>query len=313
MQDEGMESAPRTQPAPEPAPPPEAAPGHRLPCIWRGEVQELAVFGRGGGRVGGGSAVRKVRRSIPKPPHGGGVQVPAQAEAVRKRRREMRGFLQLIAGEKGAGAAVLQSRIDNSDWALVVWAPDWDRLFLYWVHVKNVGKRKNVFALISEQPQVPSCLPALGTDSVHKGDPALSPRTQRPSGWRATSLPPQHPLDLPRMLGPVLLLGPEGLGTEHDPSNSHPDTGHNAPLHPQQLKYNSRPSPPSPILDIQAFKHIHKHVETRGVGRYYAVLQTTGKGIHSRHNLHTVLLQEANLRQASSSCVRFNLRTMRPV
>lgn len=35
MQDEGMESAPRTQPEPEPPPPPEAAPGHRLPCIWR--------------------------------------------------------------------------------------------------------------------------------------------------------------------------------------------------------------------------------------------------------------------------------------
>lgn len=34
MQDEGMESAPRTQPAPEPPPPPEAAPGHRFPCIW---------------------------------------------------------------------------------------------------------------------------------------------------------------------------------------------------------------------------------------------------------------------------------------
>lgn len=34
MQDEGMESAPRTQPAPEPPLPPEAAPGHRLPCIW---------------------------------------------------------------------------------------------------------------------------------------------------------------------------------------------------------------------------------------------------------------------------------------
>lgn len=30
MHDEGMASAPKT----EPPPPPEAEPGHRLPCIW---------------------------------------------------------------------------------------------------------------------------------------------------------------------------------------------------------------------------------------------------------------------------------------
>lgn len=41
MQDEGMESAPRTQAAPEPLPPPEAAPGHRLPWIWMGTELEI--------------------------------------------------------------------------------------------------------------------------------------------------------------------------------------------------------------------------------------------------------------------------------
>lgn len=40
MQDEEIESAPRTQPAPEPPPPPEAAPGHRLLCIWIGRDLE---------------------------------------------------------------------------------------------------------------------------------------------------------------------------------------------------------------------------------------------------------------------------------
>lgn len=40
MQDEEIESAPRTQLAPEPPPPPEAAPGHRLPCIWIGRDLE---------------------------------------------------------------------------------------------------------------------------------------------------------------------------------------------------------------------------------------------------------------------------------
>ncbi len=33
--------------------------------------------------------------------------------------------------------------------------------------------------------------------------------------------------------GPSCYWCPEGLGTEHDPPNSHPDTGHNALLHPQ--------------------------------------------------------------------------------
>lgn len=115
-------------------------------------VQELAVLGRGGGRVRGRSAVRKVRRGVAKPPHGGGVQVPAQAEAVRKRGRKVRRLLQLIAGQEGAGAAVLQPRgvlrrppaglrgerqttlsvhltgpagsRDNSDWALIERAPE---------------------------------------------------------------------------------------------------------------------------------------------------------------------------------------------
>lgn len=35
MQDDGMESGPRTQAAPEPPLAPEAAPGHRLLCIWK--------------------------------------------------------------------------------------------------------------------------------------------------------------------------------------------------------------------------------------------------------------------------------------
>lgn len=47
MQDEGMESAPRTQPAPEPPPPPEAAPGHRFPCIWTGRDLGKDTFGIG--------------------------------------------------------------------------------------------------------------------------------------------------------------------------------------------------------------------------------------------------------------------------
>lgn len=116
------------------------------------------MFGRRRGR----RAVRKVR-SISKPAHGGGcVQVPAQAETVRKRRhsrmgsRMMGGFLQIVAREKGAGAgttasaAALESRRvgrcppaalggerqtvlrlhgsrpvgsgGNSDWALAAWA-----------------------------------------------------------------------------------------------------------------------------------------------------------------------------------------------
>ena len=33
--------------------------------------------------------------------------------------------------------------------------------------------------------------------------------------------------------GPSCYWCPEGLGTEHDPQNSHPDTGHNTPLQPQ--------------------------------------------------------------------------------
>lgn len=40
-----------------------------------------------------------------------------------------------------------------------------------------------------------------------------------------------HPLS--GCSGPSCYWCPEGLGTEHDPPNSHPDTGHNAPLHPQ--------------------------------------------------------------------------------
>lgn len=40
MQDEGMESAPRTQPALEAPPPPEVGPGHRLPCICTGKTQD---------------------------------------------------------------------------------------------------------------------------------------------------------------------------------------------------------------------------------------------------------------------------------
>lgn len=83
-------------------------------------VQELVVFRRRCGRVQGARAVRKIRTTtsrtgVSKPGHAGGKQIPAQAEAVRKRswgrrRRKVRGFLQLLAGQKGArAAAVLQS------------------------------------------------------------------------------------------------------------------------------------------------------------------------------------------------------------
>lgn len=40
-----------------------------------------------------------------------------------------------------------------------------------------------------------------------------------------------HPLS--GCSGPSCYWCPKGLGTEHDPPNSLPDTGHNALLHPQ--------------------------------------------------------------------------------
>lgn len=96
--------------------------------------------------------MRKVHRSITKPPHCGRVEIPSQAETVWKRRRRKVRFLELIAGEKGAGAAVLESRrvcwrppaglrrerqtalrlhltgpagcVDNSNWVPLTWAPE---------------------------------------------------------------------------------------------------------------------------------------------------------------------------------------------
>lgn len=68
------------------------------------------MFGRWSGRIHWCCAVRKFRCGITKPPHGRSVQIAAQAESMRKRRREVRGFLQLIERVKWAGAAVIQSR-----------------------------------------------------------------------------------------------------------------------------------------------------------------------------------------------------------
>lgn len=68
------------------------------------------MFGRWSGRIHRCCAVRKFRCGITKPPHGRSVQIAAQAESMRKRRREVRGFLQLSERVKWAGAAVIQSQ-----------------------------------------------------------------------------------------------------------------------------------------------------------------------------------------------------------
>lgn len=70
-------------------------------------IQEL-VFGRRAGRVDRGRPVAEVGRRLSEPPHGRCVKIPAQAEALGERRRQMWRLLELVARQEGARGAVLQ-------------------------------------------------------------------------------------------------------------------------------------------------------------------------------------------------------------